>query len=368
MRILPHGQLQTVLSIKHFSSCFGVRVLIASSHGDSIKASNCCLDEKKKSKMCFQVTEIYNSCRCLYYQHGVDRCPQYGRRGHTIRQQTKYVGNACANHSQRLYNQTYSNSDRSDSPDPYAGRGGRHGRHVAERKPIGTSNENLEHDISCDAEGDVDSSSAKSRHPQKGDSAVPAARRPLDSRDIYRRLPELEPLRHLWPQVVRKCMSTDLTQASIEKFVRQFSYDLRSQFDGEGEDDLSARIKNILAESVYVIEHTILEAHRNPCENESLLEWCGRLEDMMGRKGSNQDGIKEPAFTNEDVDKILFESTAMQALQAGMVDFISSAPQEPAPMLVLRGLRMWLENTMEYLIRVPPSAAVTRVSWRCVSL
>ncbi|QBZ55162.1 hypothetical protein PoMZ_00055 [Pyricularia oryzae] len=253
----------------------------------------------------------------------------------------------------------------SDFPDPYADRDGRHGRHVAERKPIGTSNENLEHDISCDAEGDVDSSSAKSRHPQKGDSAVPAARRPLDSRDIYRRLLELEPLRHLWPQVVRKCMSTDLTQASIEKFVRQFSYDLRSQFDGEGEDDLSARTKNILAESVYVIEHTILEAHRNPCENESLLEWCGRLEDMMGRKGSNQDGIKEPAFTNEDVDKILFESTAMQALQAGMVDFISSAPQEPAPMLVLRGLRMWLENTMEYLIRVPPSAAVTRVSWRC---
>ncbi|KAI7913288.1 hypothetical protein M9X92_009541 [Pyricularia oryzae] len=261
-----------------------------------------------------------------------------------------------------------SKPNRSDSPDPYAGRGGRHGRHVAERKPIGTSNENLEHDISRDAEGDVDSSSANSRHPQKGDSAVPAARRPLDWRDISQRLLELEPLRHLWPQVVRKCMSTDLTQASIEKFVRQFSYDLRSQFDGEGEDDLSARIKKILSESFDVIAHTIWEAHRNPCENESLLEWCGRLqqlEDMMGRKGSNQDGIKEPAFTNEEVDKILLESTAMRTLQARMVDFISSAPQEPAPMLVLRGLRMWLENTMEYLIRVPPSAAVTRVSWRC---
>lgn len=217
----------------------------------------------------------------------------------------------------------------------------------------------------------MDSSSANSRHPQKGDSAVPAARRPLDWRDISQRLLELEPLRHLWPQVVRKCMSTDLTQASIEKFVRQFSYDLRSQFDGEGEDDLSARIKKILSESFDVIAHTIWEAHRNPCENESLLEWCGRLqqlEDMMGRKGSNQDGIKEPAFTNEEVDKILLESTAMRTLQARMVDCISSAPQEPAPMLVLRGLRMWLENTMEYLIRVPPSAAVTRVSWRCVSL
>lgn len=324
--------------------------------------------------MCFQVTELYNSCRCLYYQHAVDRCPQYGRRGHTIRQQTKYVGNACANHSQRLYNQTYSNSDGSDFPDRYADRDGRHGRHVAERKPIGTSNENLEHDISCDAEGDVDSSSANSRHPQKGDFAVPAARRPLDWRDMSQRLLELEPLRHLWPQVVRKCEFIDLAPWSISKFVRQFISDFYSELDGEGEDELSARIIEILSESFDEIAHTIWDAHWNPRENESLTKRPytvlepSPLDDRMVRKRSNQYGIKEPAFTNEEVDKILFESTAMQALQAGMVDFISSAPQEPAPMLVLRGLRMWLENTMEYLIRVPPGAAVTRVSWRCVSL
>lgn len=147
---------------------------------------------RRKAKMCLQVRERY-SCHCLYYQLGVDRCPQYGRRGHTIQRRTKYVGNACARHSEGRYNQRYSN---------------------------------LEHDISRDAEGDVDSSSANSRHPQKGDSAVPAARRPLDWRDMSQRLLELEPLRHLWPQVVRKCKSTADEQARIEEFVLRFCFDL----------------------------------------------------------------------------------------------------------------------------------------------
>ncbi|KAL5888219.1 hypothetical protein ACKVWC_003488 [Pyricularia oryzae] len=284
--------------------------------------------------MCLQVRERY-SCHCLYYQLGVDRCPQYGRRGHTIQRRTKYVGNACARHSEGRYNQRYSN---------------------------------LEHDISRDAEGDVDSSSANSRHPQKGDSAVPAARRPLDWRDMSQRLLELEPLRHLWPQVVRKCKSTADEQARIEEFVLRFCFDPSVQLDGEGEDGLSARIIEILSESLGKIRGTIWQAQSNPCEIKSFVMWPNRwhvLDDTMGRKGSNQYWIEEPTFTNEEVDKILLESAAMRTLQARMVNFISSAPQEPAPMLVLRGLRMWLENTMEYLIRVPPGAAVTRVSWRC---
>lgn len=292
---------------------------------------------RRKAKMCLQVRERY-SCHCLYYQLGVDRCPQYGRRGHTIQRRTKYVGNACARHSEGRYNQRYSN---------------------------------LEHDISRDAEGDVDSSSANSRHPQKGDSAVPAARRPLDWRDMSQRLLELEPLRHLWPQVVRKCKSTADEQARIEEFVLRFCFDPSVQLDGEGEDGLSARIIEILSESLGKIRGTIWQAQSNPCEIKSFVMWPNRwhvLDDTMGRKGSNQYWIEEPTFTNEEVDKILLESAAMRTLQARMVNFISSAPQEPAPMLVLRGLRMWLENTMEYLIRVPPGAAVTRVSWRCVSL
>jgi hypothetical protein len=34
--------------------------------------------------MCYQLFELYSACRCLYYQHAVDRCAAYGRPGHGI--------------------------------------------------------------------------------------------------------------------------------------------------------------------------------------------------------------------------------------------------------------------------------------------
>lgn len=51
--------------------------------------------------MCYQVLELYSACRCLYYQHAVDRCPKYGKRGHGITQRTIPVGYACMDHSSR---------------------------------------------------------------------------------------------------------------------------------------------------------------------------------------------------------------------------------------------------------------------------
>ena len=50
--------------------------------------------------MCYQVVELYSACRCLYYQHAIDRCGNYGRRGHDITQRTILVGYACSDHTQ----------------------------------------------------------------------------------------------------------------------------------------------------------------------------------------------------------------------------------------------------------------------------
>ncbi|KAH8763091.1 hypothetical protein F5883DRAFT_113103 [Diaporthe sp. PMI_573] len=49
--------------------------------------------------MCSQVLELYSACRCLYYQHAVERCADYGTRGHGITQRTILVGYACIDHS-----------------------------------------------------------------------------------------------------------------------------------------------------------------------------------------------------------------------------------------------------------------------------
>ncbi|KAI7776303.1 hypothetical protein LA080_005490 [Diaporthe eres] len=43
--------------------------------------------------------ELYSACRCIYYQHAVDRCPKYGEPGHGITSRTILVGYACINHA-----------------------------------------------------------------------------------------------------------------------------------------------------------------------------------------------------------------------------------------------------------------------------
>ncbi|TDZ61886.1 hypothetical protein CTRI78_v004017 [Colletotrichum trifolii] len=50
--------------------------------------------------MCYQLFELYSVCRCLYYQHAIDRCAAHGRGGHSIQNRTILVGYACDAHSQ----------------------------------------------------------------------------------------------------------------------------------------------------------------------------------------------------------------------------------------------------------------------------
>ncbi|KAL7959869.1 hypothetical protein V8C34DRAFT_303566 [Trichoderma compactum] len=52
--------------------------------------------------MCYQLVELYSACRCLYYQHAIDRCAAYGRPGHNIEQRTIYVDSGYGSgHSSR---------------------------------------------------------------------------------------------------------------------------------------------------------------------------------------------------------------------------------------------------------------------------
>ncbi|ROT35307.1 hypothetical protein SODALDRAFT_381483 [Sodiomyces alkalinus F11] len=49
--------------------------------------------------MCYQLVELYSVCRCLHYQHAVDRCAAYGQPGHGVQQRTILVGLACGAHA-----------------------------------------------------------------------------------------------------------------------------------------------------------------------------------------------------------------------------------------------------------------------------
>ncbi|POS80029.1 hypothetical protein DHEL01_v201575 [Diaporthe helianthi] len=72
--------------------------------------------------MCYQVLELYSACRCLYYQHAVDRCPRYGTRGHGITQRTILVGYACIDHSSHSGQYSSQYDDHSYADSGYASR------------------------------------------------------------------------------------------------------------------------------------------------------------------------------------------------------------------------------------------------------
>lgn len=51
--------------------------------------------------MCIKIIERYAACHCIYYEHAIDPCPAYGRRGHGIRTKEVSVGYKCSRHSMK---------------------------------------------------------------------------------------------------------------------------------------------------------------------------------------------------------------------------------------------------------------------------
>ncbi|KAK4246769.1 hypothetical protein C7999DRAFT_41839 [Corynascus novoguineensis] len=78
--------------------------------------------------MCYQLVELYSACRCLYYQHAVDRCAAYGRPGHGIQMRTILVGYACSEHTSHAAGYDYSYSTHYSDSGYYSGRSSKSSR------------------------------------------------------------------------------------------------------------------------------------------------------------------------------------------------------------------------------------------------
>ena len=78
--------------------------------------------------MCYQLVELYSACRCLYYQHAVDRCAAYGRPGHGVQRRTILVGYACSEHTSHSSGYDYSYSTEYSDSGYYSGRSSKSSR------------------------------------------------------------------------------------------------------------------------------------------------------------------------------------------------------------------------------------------------
>lgn len=71
--------------------------------------------------MCYLIVERYSVCRCLYYKHNIDVCPDYGRLGHLVQERTLLVGYACEKHSHYQKESLWSNGSESLNQSTLAG-------------------------------------------------------------------------------------------------------------------------------------------------------------------------------------------------------------------------------------------------------
>ncbi|QPC76838.1 hypothetical protein HYE68_007590 [Fusarium pseudograminearum] len=149
--------------------------------------------------MCYQITERYAACHCVYYIHAINPCPSFDRHqpGQGIDKRTIFVGHACSSHSSS-YGFVNSAKEKEDAD------GGQ---------------------ISDDDDGASIFSqvSAPSTNLTFPDDVKQEA-----SDILFQELLNEFSLRHLWPQIVRISQHKDGAIKTIARYLSRFSRDLRA--------------------------------------------------------------------------------------------------------------------------------------------
>jgi len=114
--------------------------------------------------MCYQITEQYSACRCVYYIHPINRCADFDRPGHETEKRTILVGYACSSHGPKYTGDIVEDHGSND-------------------------------DDTASIFSDISASSTNLTFPD--DEKEEAAER------LFRELLNEFSLRHLWPQIVR---------------------------------------------------------------------------------------------------------------------------------------------------------------------
>ncbi|KAM0242858.1 hypothetical protein ACHAP5_007192 [Fusarium lateritium] len=142
--------------------------------------------------MCYQITEHYSACGCVYYIHAVNRCLLFGRPGHEILKSTILVGYACSSHASSHF------------------AGGNAG--------IGAD----------DTSDDEDRASAMSNINALINLKFPDATTQEATDRLSQEFLNEFSLRHLWPQIVRVSQKKGQATKNIARYLSRFSRDLRA--------------------------------------------------------------------------------------------------------------------------------------------
>ncbi len=375
--------------------------------------------------MCFQITEQYSACRCLYYQHPVDRCAYYGRSGHHLTKRTILVGYTCSEHirsvpvaspahaisrrrkdanipgrappQSEVNNSKPKNADTNPNLASRQDRNKERGPATADSRNEETANDDSDDgsdfdwndlpEIDFDAEVDQDNESdSGGLDLSEGESVISttsaATTVDIDSLEaIFRRLLHYGELRFLWPQVVRRSLSRQRCLRNIERFLRRYAEDLQNLATSNDSKDASSipaeQVRAHIAASRFVrrsrlnLAQRILQAYDGVCQvdgpiDDSAERGCERP--ASGAVLDESDNDDPVDFMYTVAEAFLFETDPILYLQANVKAFVKLPRLKRVAETLGDSIKLLFENTVLKLGRPPILEGKKRITWTCVRI
>ncbi|QPC67963.1 hypothetical protein HYE67_010194 [Fusarium culmorum] len=289
--------------------------------------------------MCYQITERYAACHCVYYIHAINPCPSFDRHqpGQGIDKRTIFVGHACSSHS--------SSYGFIDSPEKKEDADGGH--------------------VSDDDDGAsiFTQFSAPSTNLTFPDDVKQEA-----SDMLFQELLNEFSLRHLWPQIVRISQHKDGAIKTIVRYLSRFSRDLRAHAISRLNKDAAG----FVGMSRQTVASRIVECHMS--ELSTIDDWAS----LIPNKWLSLDSYTEEIEETEDLDtdekniiydniqQFIFEGAPFESLLSALRLFASTSTESSSE------LSYSIRQSFNYLVskhwkrhKVPHR---THVSWSCACI
>ena len=338
--------------------------------------------------MCYQVVELYSICRCLYYQHPVDRCATYGR--HSIQRKTVLVGYACSNHSEYSDpGHSFSYSIEYNRPsDPRRGNGY---RLTAVPDTDGVRFDLLlNNSVDSGESYNSDNSSESHKSSQLDVVSVSTSGTTIDGDTVellFSKLVHFGDLRFLWPQLIARSSSWKRSHRTIERLIRRYSQDLEklatNSISNESitytERAMRIRASKFIRRFRVQLAQRICESHYGGSEqrsgeneNEKPKErdtWYNPVANATEDSDSGDDD--ESLFILEAAETFLFRTEPILYLQANVKALVKFRAPEITSLTggIWSNVKLQFENIVfgNYW-NIKPASNCTRLCWTCVSI
>lgn len=283
--------------------------------------------------MCYQLIELYSVCRCMYYQHAIDRCASSGDPRHQVERRQISVGYACPAHAGRGVALDKQHVQARSSPDD---------------EDLASETASIFSDVS-------NTSTAFTFLSDAGEDPVER---------LFRDLLVEPQLEHLLPQAVRSSRDPVTAERNITRFLRRFSQDLKANSTTVPEFQASRYVRQCR----HNIAQRIIECHSVELEQgieQPHVAMSERVQEPEPEKELEEDEKLDIFY--DDLTEFLFQGPAFESFRRSIQEYVEKSGAQPRSALeekLVNGANMW-DNLVESCNRLRRGRK--RLWWTCVS-